>query len=667
MCAIIGLIGGGARTPELVERLAATMSHRGPDDRGAWTDQEAGIAFGHCRLAIIDPSPLGHQPMSSGDGRWVITYNGEIYNHLELRAELDQARSQVKWRGRSDTETLLEAIACWGLETTLAKLVGMFAFALWDRACRKLYLVRDRFGEKPLYYGWIGGDFLFASELKAMRAHPGFSNEVSREAVQALASRTHVPAPLSIYRRIFKLPPGCLLEAGTDAAQSPLDRSPDEGRREGSVIVRRYWSYGEVLRKGLEQPIADEQAATEMLDRALARSVKSQSIADVPVGAFLSGGIDSSAVVAFYQQQSPLPVRTFTIGFEQSHFNEADHARAVARHLGTVHHEQMVTAQDAAAVIPRLPAMFDEPFGDSSAIPTFLVSRFAREHVTVALSGDGGDELFAGYGRHREALALWRTLRRMPVAARRAGARLLGRVPFGVWSAADALLGTSARNPRSGKVLKGLRIAGSVRTFDDLYSAYLDQWPGERSPAKGEAAGALDFPLDPGFEASPALKMTYCDAMSYLPDDILCKVDRASMAVSLESRVPFLDHRVAELAARIPMGMKLDRGSGKRILRNVLAAHVPRALFERPKSGFSLPLADWLRGDLRDWAEDLLDPRRMRDEGFFDPAIVQQRWKDNLDRRRNAASGLWAILMFQAWLRTDAPALSSPLVRDHAA
>jgi asparagine synthase (glutamine-hydrolysing) len=667
MCAIIGLIGGGARTPQLIERLAETMAHRGPDGSGAWSDQEAGIAFGHRRLAIIDPSPLGHQPMTSNDGRWVITYNGEIYNHLELRAELSEGRGRPKWRGHSDTETLLEAIARWGLEPTLARLVGMFAFGLWDRAGRKLYLVRDRFGEKPLHYGWVGADFLFASELKAMRAHPDFSNEVSRQAVQALAARTHVPAPLSIYRRIFKLPPGCLLEVDLDAPQSPLEQSPQEGRKDGALILRRYWSYAEVLREGLEQPIGDEREAAEMLDHALARSVKGQAIADVPVGAFLSGGIDSSAVAAFYQQQSRLPVHTFTIGFEQSQFNEADHARAVARHLGTVHHEQMVSARDAADVIPRLPAMFDEPFGDSSAIPTFLVSRFARQHVTVALSGDGGDELFAGYGRYREALALWRTLRRLPLAVRRAGAGLLGHIPFGVWSAADALLGTSARNPRSGKILKGLRIAGSVRDFDDLYAAYLDQWPGESSPARGAGGGAQPFPLDPGFAASPEIRMMYCDAMAYLPDDILCKVDRASMAVGLESRVPFLDHRVAELAARIPMRMKLGRGSGKKILRDVLSAHVPRALFERPKSGFSMPLGDWLRGDLRDWAEDLLDPRRMRDDGFFDPALVQQRWQDNLARRRNAAGGLWAILMFQAWLRADPPMLSSRAVRDHAA
>ena len=656
MCGIVGMIAARAGNLQLIERLAGTLVHRGPDDGGSWVDEEARLGFGHRRLAILDLSPQGHQPMHSADGRWVITYNGEIYNHLDLRKELEAARSAPKggWRGTSDTETLLQAVATWGLDATLSRACGMFAFGLWDRLNRKLYLARDRFGEKPLYYGWVGGDFIFASELKAARAHPQFSNQVSRRALGALASRTYVPAPLSIYERLFKLPPGSILEVGTGAPAEAADEPPRAGGGSGAVRLRTYWSYADALKRGLDNPIADEEAALEELDRCLGEAVRVQAIADVPVGAFLSGGIDSSTIVALYQKHSAIPVRSFTIGFEDSHFDEAVSARAVAAHLGTIHEEKRVTSREAAAVIPLLPAMFDEPFGDSSQIPTFLVSSFARQRVTVALSGDGGDELFAGYLRYQQALSFWRTLGRIPLGARRAGASALRRVPFGVWTAADSLVGASRRSPLSGKVYKALGAAASVRTFDDLYSTYLDQWPSGGSPVLGASAGAEPFPLDPGFAASDALKMTYCDTLAYLPDDILCKVDRAAMAVSLETRVPFLDHRVAELAARIPMSMKLGRDGGKWIVRKLLSKHLPDELFDRPKSGFSMPMADWLRGDLRGWAEDLLDPARMRAEGFFDVARVRGRWRDNLDKRRNAAGSIWAILMFQAWLRSPA-------------
>ena len=655
MCGIVGLISGRSGRPELVERLIDPVTHRGPDDRGTWVDPDARVGFGHRRLAIVDLSPLGRQPMFSSNGRWVITYNGEIYNHRELRRRLDaeKATPEGGWRGHSDTETLVEAIAAWGLDTALERSVGMFAFGLWDRKNRKLFLARDRFGEKPLYYGWVGGDFVFGSELKALTAHPRFDNEVSREALSAFVSRTNVPAPLSIYKRIFKLSPGCILEVAANAAEAPRGKAPAEGANEGALRLRRYWSYGDVLAKGLANPITDEQAAIDELEQALARSIAGQSMADVPVGAFLSGGIDSSTVVALYQKHSAVPVRSFTIGFDDAHFNEAKYAAEVAKHLGTVHHEYYVDSSEAAEVIPRLPTMFDEPFGDSSAIPTFLVSRFARQRVTVVLSGDGGDELFAGYRRHWQALALWNNLRRIPAGARRAGAAAIGRIPFKFWTGVDSLVGTSRRRPLSGKIMKGLRVGAAVGTFDELYASYLDQWALEPSPVLG-AQAPLPFTLDPGFDAPDATRMTYCDALNYLPDDILCKVDRASMAVSLESRVPFLDHRVAEVAARIPMPMKLRGSSGKWALKQLLGRHVPAELFERPKSGFSMPIADWLRGDLRDWAEDLLDPSRMRQEGWFDAARVQERWQDTLSGRRNAAGSIWSFLMFQAWLRNGA-------------
>ena len=667
MCGIVGLISGRDGQPQLVERLIDTLTHRGPDDRGTWIDAEAGVGFAHRRLSIVDLSPHGSQPMVSADSRWVITYNGEVYNHRELRALLDETKLAPEggWRGHSDTETLVQAVAAWGLDKALDRAVGMFAFGLWDRANRKLHLARDRFGEKPLYYGWVGGDFLFGSELKAFTAHPDFDNDVSRDALATFASRTYVPAPLSIYRRVFKLPPGCMMEVDADAPSAPLDEAPSEATAQGPIRLRHYWSYGDVLAEGLHDPITDEKEALAELEQALARSIAGQSMADVPVGAFLSGGIDSSTVVALYQKHSSVPVRSFTIGFDDDHFNEADYARRVAQHLGTVHHEQYISAKDAAGVIPLLPAMFDEPFGDASAMPTHLVSKFAREHVTVVLSGDGGDELFAGYRRHWQSLALWNNLRRIPAGARRAGAAAIGQIPFKFWTGMDSLMGVSRRSPLSGKIAKGLRVGASVGNFNDLYASYLDQWALEKSPVLGAGASQA-FPLDPGFDAPDATRMTYCDAIAYLPDDILCKVDRASMAVSLESRVPFLDHRVAEVAARIPMSMKLRGNGGKWIVKQLLGKHLPTELFERPKSGFSMPLGDWLRGDLRHWAEDLLDPSRMRQEGWFDVARVQDRWNDNLARRRNASSTIWSILMFQAWLRASKES-SKPESVQHAA
>lgn len=666
MCGITGLISGRTGTPDLIGRLLDPIVHRGPDDSGTWIDPDARLAFGHRRLAIVDLSPQGHQPMISSDGRWVITYNGEIYNHGELRSELEQAElgPQGGWRGHSDTETLLQAIAAWGLDRALDRATGMFAFGLWDRKDRKLSLVRDRFGEKPLYYGWVGGDFLFGSELKGLTAHPRFDNPVNREALAALTSRGYVPAPLSIYRRLFKLPPGSILEVDAAAPGVPMDESPREGEQATSVKLRRYWSYADVVARGLADPIADEQDAISELERALVTSIQGQSMADVPVGAFLSGGIDSSLVVALYQKHSSVPVRSFTIGFEHADFNEADYARAVARHLGTVHDERYVTAAEAAAVIPLLPRMFDEPFGDSSAIPTFLVSGFAREHVKVALSGDGGDELFAGYRRYAQVLSIWNNIRHIPLGARRAGAAAVGRIPFGFWTGMDALLGGSERNPLSGKVAKGLRLGASARSFDELYSGYLDQWPIEGPPVIGVHAHALGIPPVKGPDA---VRMTYRDAIDYLPDDILCKVDRASMAVSLESRVSFLDRRVAEVAARIPMSMKVRRKSGKWILRELLGRHLPAELFERPKSGFSLPIREWLSGDLRDWAEDLLEPSRMRQEGFFEVDRVQGHWRDYLAKRRNASASVWAILMFQSWLRGREAPRRSANIQDYAA
>ena len=652
MCGIAGIFTADRVDPALLLRMAAAIAHRGPDDQGIWSDDEAGIGFAHRRLSIVDLSPQGHQPMHSADGRYVICFNGEIYNHHEIRAELETLGRLPEggWRGHSDTEILLQAIVAWGLESAIGRCAGMFALGLWDRKERLLHLVRDRFGEKPLYYGWAGRDFVFASELKALRVHPKFDAEIDRGALRLLAARGYIHAPLSIYRRIYKLLPGCIVTLSAAALDQPLAHPPSEVG-EGPLRLRRYWSYRDVVCDGLASPITEESDALEALEKVLAEAIKGQSMADVPVGAFLSGGIDSSTVVALYQKYSSAPVRTYSIGFEEKGFDEAQHAKAVAEHLGTVHHEHYVTVREARDVIPLLPTMYDEPFADSSQIPTFLVSRYARKEVTVALTGDGGDELFAGYRRHYLAPRLWRQMNNVPLPLRSLAAGVLGRIPSGFWSGAANLISSGERPFLGSKIRKGLRIAKSIRSFDELYPTFLDEWSLEQSPVIGAKGEDFRFDLDVAPGASPAVRMMYSDAVSYLPGDILCKVDRASMAVSLETRVPFLDHRVAALAARIPIDLKVRGAHGKHILRQLLYREVPSELFERPKAGFAIPVGDWIKGELRGWAEDLLNPARMAEEGWFDPAIVQRRWQDHLAGRSDSTPALWSILMFQAWFR----------------
>jgi len=655
MCGIAGLVTRGRLDEHSVRRMVGPIAHRGPDDEGVWVDASAGIGLGNRRLAIIDLSPAGHQPMHSSNGRFVLTFNGEIYNHPELRAAVEGrgGAPQAGWRGHSDTETLIEAIATFGLDETLEKCVGMYAFALWDRQERSLALVRDRFGEKPLYFGWAGEDFVFGSELKALRGHPRFDPAIDRRSLALFAARTYVPAPLSIYRGIFKLEPGCILRLDQGARSPSADEIPSEGYDAVGVSIQRYWSYRDVLQRGLGDPIEDEREALDELERVLARAVESQSITDVPVGAFLSGGIDSSTIVALYQKYSPQPVRTFTIGFEEQAYNEADHAAAVARHFRTEHHERIVTPKETRDVIPGLPQIYDEPFADSSQIPTYLVSAFAREQVKVALSGDGGDEMFGGYNRYFGTARLWSSLKRLPAPMRAVAGRSLGRVAPETWDRLGKLVSRGEVPQYFGaKVRRSLRTVAGAASLDELVSSFLDEWRGQQSPVVG-APDALPcaFDLDAGKGAPDALRMMYCDAVSYLPDDILCKVDRASMSVSLETHAPYLDHRVAELAARLPLSMKIKGSTGKEILRKLLYREAPRELFERPKSGFSIPVGEWIRGPLRDWAEDLLDPRAMRTEGWFDPDAVGRRWKDHLAGTADSTPALWAILMFQAWQR----------------
>ena len=652
MCGIAGIFGPAGADLDPIAAMIGTLAHRGPDGEGTWSDPEAGVALATRRLAIIDRSEAGRQPMISADGRFVLTFNGEIYNHPEIRARLENQGQAppAGWRGHSDTETFLQAIAAWGLGPALDSAVGMFAFALWDRTERTLRLVRDRFGEKPLYYGWVGRTLIFGSELKALRAFPGFAAEIDRRAMSLFMARSYVPAPLSIFRGIFKLPPASILTVEQGA--EPRTEPPEAGAFARGVGLKSYWSYSDVIEAGLDDPIEDEEEAIEALEIALSRAIAAQSLADVPVGAFLSGGIDSSTIVALYQKYSSVPVKTFTIGFSEQAYDEADHARAVARHFGTDHHERILTPSDALDVIPLLPRIYDEPFADPSQIPTYLVSAFAREQVTVALSGDGGDEMFGGYTRYSSLARAWRVAN----AGRgltRPLARLLGLVPGPALSVAASLARRRRQMPEFGaKARRTLGLLGRSKTLDQLMTAFLDPWSQAGSPVlRGDPGGFGKLDLGPGARGGSALRMMHADALSYLPDDVLTKVDRASMAVGLEAHAPFLDHRVAELAARLPIRLKVHRGQGKLILRRLLGREAPATLFERPKAGFSVPVGAWLRGPLKDWAEDLLDSKTLAAAGLLDPAKVHARWRRHRDGREEASAALWPVLMFESWRR----------------
>jgi len=700
MCGFSGFLTKDASVlirPELVATgMALAIKHRGPDDAGAWSDASAGIALGFQRLSILDLSSAGHQPMSSATGRFVMAFNGEIYNHAELRELLRLSKlgkTALSWRGHSDSETLLACFEAWGLEETLQKTVGMFAIALWDTQTRTLHLARDRFGEKPLYYGWVSTAstaataFVFGSELKALRAYPGFANSVSREALALYMRFAYVPAPYSIYQNIYKLEPGSILSINTDfsanintalsqasnllkaadvltAPLAPL-RPPAEL---GGLRMQRWWSLAEIVEKGVQHRIRSEEEAIETLEQRLIDAVRVQSLADVPLGAFLSGGVDSSCIVALMQAQSSRPVKTFTVGFEEAGFDETPHARAVAHHLGTEHNEFFVSARQAQEVIAELPAIYDEPFADSSQIPTHLVCKAARQQVTVALSGDAGDELFGGYNRYFWGPRIWSRLAWMPYPARQVLGAAIKALPTGGWDALsrpmNALLPASKNFARAGDRAHKLAVRlGGVHNLDDLYNSLVSEWQDPAQVVKGngwEIGVNLQVPVSMLSDQLPAvgaeqhqLRMMYRDTMTYLPDDILCKVDRAAMATSLETRVPFLDHRVAELAWRLPLNMKIRDGLGKWALRQVLYKYVPKELIDRPKAGFAIPVGQWLRGPLRDWAEALLDEKRLELEGYFYPKPIRDKWLQHLTGRYDHTPSLWAVLMFQSWLESS--------------
>lgn len=643
--------------PEAVAtRMALAIQHRGPDDSGVWADAQAGIALGHRRLSIVDLSAAGHQPMRSSSGRYMLAFNGEVYNHLNIRTELQATNTAPIWRGHSDTETLLAAFERWGVEATLERVVGMFAIALWDVQTRTLHLVRDRFGEKPLYYGWVGSAgsaaFVFGSELKALRAYPDFANPVSREALALYMRFAYVPAPHSIYQGIYKLEPGCVLSLSGTVPPTPntLLRPP---ATHGGLSLRRWWSLANVVQAGAKNQIADETKALLSLEQGLKDAVRMQSLADVPLGAFLSGGVDSSAIVALMQQQATRPIKTFTVGFEEAGFDESPHAHAVAQYLGTDHTELFVTAAEAQAVIAHLPVIYDEPFADSSQIPTYLVCHAARQHVTVALSGDAGDELFGGYNRYFWGPRIWNWLAWLPYPARQALGTAIGAMPAAGWNGLTHLLNMAQPNEKMHKLARVMR---NVRGLDDMYRNLVSEWQDPAIVVKREAGrvseptSSLDDPLPIHGVEQQSLRMMYRDSTTYLPDDILCKVDRAAMAVSLETRVPFLDHRVAELAWQLPLDMKIRRGEGKWALRQVLYKHVPRQLIERPKAGFGIPVGQWLREPLRAWAESLLDEQRLQREGYFYPSPIRAKWAEHLSGRSDHTASLWTVLMFQTWL-----------------
>jgi asparagine synthase (glutamine-hydrolysing) len=647
MCGIAGFFVRDPRRSvaenlEILTRMRDALRWRGPDDAGAWQSADNRVHLGHRRLSILDLTPSGAQPMRSPDGRRTIVFNGEIYNFRALRSELEQRG--VRFAGTSDTEVLLHALGEWGEVEALRRLDGMFAFAVWDAQARELMLARDRIGEKPLYYAETGGGLLFGSELKALRLHPDCDTRIDRTALAHYVRHGNVPAPFAIYQGSRKLRPGHYLKVKAD----------------GTVKEPKpYWEASSLLDlRDRETRAADDPGLLDELEKVLRGSIADRMVSDVPLGALLSGGIDSSLVVALMQAQSSRPVKTFTIGYGDSSFDEARYAREIARHLGTEHHEHHVTSEETLALVERMPSIYDEPFADSSQIPTTIVSRFARQHVTVALSGDGGDELFCGYNRYLWSARMWPQLSRLPFALRRLGASAVSQISPAVWTRiADALepvLPARLRVRGAGDKLHKLARAAASRSADELYVDLATLWPDPHGIVRGAGlppaiSGLAQLPADMPF----VQRMMFHDLCTSLPDGMLCKVDRAAMSASLEIRVPFLANDAVGFAWRVPAATHMQGGVGKQILRHVLARHVPRALFERPKVGFGIPIRDWLCGPLREWAAELIAPECLSRSEYLNVAEVQRLWREHQSGKRNHQSRLWAVLMFQVWLRSQ--------------
>ena len=639
MCGIAGYLGEVKHPIDCLTKMADAISHRGPDNMGVWSDHNPSIGFAHSRLSILDLSSAGNQPMHSSSGNYVIIFNGEIYNHKSLRSELESI-NQRNWLGHSDTETLLAAIEEWGLKKTLVKAKGMFAIALWDKSSNKLSLACDRIGEKPLYYGWVNNQFVFSSELKSMKVFPEFNNVIDRKSLALFLRFNSIPAPYSIYKDIFKLEPGQIVEINSHS---------------NKLEKYKFWSLEEVYKNGSENKFRGSSIqAINQLENILSEAVSSQMQSDVPLGAFLSGGIDSSTIVALMQSYSNSQVNTFTIGFNSKEFDESKHAEMVSNHLGTYHFNKLVTEKDALDVIPNLPDIYDEPFADSSQIPTYLVSKFAKEKVTVALSGDAGDELFGGYNRYIFSQKMFKNITKTPNSIKKLMSKMMFSLSEENW---NFILGGLMRNRHSNighKIHKTANIVSS-KSINDLHFKLISQIqnPSDWLIDSNEYETVFNDHEDRFKELDSVETMMAYDLISYLPTDILTKVDRAAMSVSLETRVPFLDPNVIQFAASIPMEFKIRNGVTKWLLREVLYKHVPKDLIERPKMGFAVPLAEWLRGPLRDWAESLLDEKRLHQEGFFNVEFVRDKWSEHISGRRNWSHQLWNVLMFQAWLENN--------------
>jgi asparagine synthase (glutamine-hydrolysing) len=648
LCGIAGFCShGNNNIDDTIRLMTDRIKHRGPDDEGFWTDNNLGIALGHRRLSIIDLSPAGHQPMVSHSGRYVIVYNGEVYNYQDLLAKTTEYACKsgvpLSFRGSSDTEVLLEAIELFGLEKAVKSFVGMFAFALYDRQDKKIHLVRDRAGEKPLYYGFVGSTFVFASELKPIRSLPGFRNDINRDALALYFHYNYIPAPFSIYNDIFKLPQASILTIDAETLIKPE--------------IKPYWSALDTANEGIANQFAgSEDEAVSELERLLRQSIRGQMISDVPLGAFLSGGIDSSLIVSLMQAENNRPVKTFTIGFNEKGYNEAEEAKKVALHLGTEHTEFYISSEEARSVIPQIPDLYDEPFSDSSQIPTYLVSKLARKHVTVSLSGDGGDELFGGYNRYFETQRIWKKIGWMPQGVRKFAAKSATGISPANWDKLYNLF-SFVLSPGNKYNLFGDKVhkLSSVFASNDargIYNIFISHWRDELDLVLG--SNSLQTMHNKSEKVlglnDQRLYMMYLDLITYLPDDILVKVDRAAMGVSLETRVPFLDHRIMEFAWKLPLSMKFKNDKGKWILREILNKYVPKEMIERPKMGFGVPIGDWMRGPLKEWSESLINENRLKSEGYLNPGMVRKKWNEHLSGAFNWQYHLWDVLMFEAWL-----------------
>ncbi len=649
MCGIAGFLSFKPnQTRDLLQPIGEKMSdaliHRGPDDSGIWTDEENMILLAHRRLSILDLSPSGHQPMFFPGGRYVLIFNGEIYNCLEIREELKKLSFQFK--GHSDTEAMLAAFETWGVVESLKKFIGMFAAALWDKKEKELFLIRDRMGKKPLYYGFMGDTFLFGSELKALKAHPQFRGTISRSALTAYLRYSYIPTPYSIYENIYKLPPGAILTL-----------NPVKGW--DKVKIETYWSFKEITEKNERPPShLSEERAAEDLELLLLNAAKLRMYSDVPLGVFLSGGIDSSLVAALMQAQSKTPIKTFTIGFQEAGYNEAQYARDIAERLGTEHTEFYLSPKETMDVIPLLPDIYDEPFADPSQIPTYLVSKLAKQQVTVVLSGDGGDEIFGGYNRYLIGKKIWKKISRLPAPIKKLFSKTITGIPPRTLDSFFSLLGSAhlplLKEERPGEKLHKLTQILNASSCEEIYYQIVSQWKepesivinGNEPPNDLKTASWNSW-------MSCAEKMMAWDTLTYLPDDILAKVDRASMAVSLEVRAPILDHRVVEYAWRLPIEMRIQNGKTKWILRKILYKHVPKELIERPKMGFGLPIGEWIRGPLRGWTESLLNLERLKNEDYFYPEPILEKWNEHLSGKKSWTNLLWNILMFEIWLHKN--------------